>query len=308
MVQNLQKALKPELLIEASDYLYSEDKIREITQPDVTDDRIFGRLTNLEMEDLLDSDKVEKCRDEMQDQDSGIILIIGEGASIIAEDMDVLIYADMARWEIQKRMRNNEVNNIGINNAGNGIEDKYKRGFFVDWRICDKLKEDQYEKFDFILDTNKKDEPKLIDKNTFDFALQETIKQPFSVVPFFDPGPWGGQWMRKVCGLDEEPENFAWCFNCVPEENSVLFEFGLGFSNLFPLLFSIAIDKMPDYANEVSGFIILAVSGGAVISPLMGFVNQNFGVVAALFVLVACILYVAYAAMYILGKEVKHQE
>jgi mannose-6-phosphate isomerase class I len=32
--------------------------------------------------------------------------------------------------------------------------------------------------------------------------------------------------MREVCNLDKEPENFAWCFNCVPEENSLLLQFG----------------------------------------------------------------------------------
>lgn len=32
--------------------------------------------------------------------------------------------------------------------------------------------------------------------------------------------------MREVCDLDQEPENFAWCFNCVPEENSLLLKFG----------------------------------------------------------------------------------
>jgi mannose-6-phosphate isomerase class I len=46
------------------------------------------------------------------------------------------------------------------------------------------------------------------------------------VVPFFDPGPWGGQWMKEVCNLDRSVENFAWCFDCVPEENSLLLRIG----------------------------------------------------------------------------------
>ena len=50
-------------------------------------------------------------------------------------------------------------------------------------------------------------------------------KFPFRVVPFFDPGPWGGQWMKEVCDLDRETVNFAWCFDCVPEENSLLLKF-----------------------------------------------------------------------------------
>ena len=53
-------------------------------------------------------------------------------------------------------------------------------------------------------------------------ALRNAVKQPFRVVPFFDPGPWGGQWMKEVCDLDRSKTNFAWCFDCVPEENSLL--------------------------------------------------------------------------------------
>jgi len=44
------------------------------------------------------------------------------------------------------------------------------------------------------------------------------------MVPYFDPGPWGGQWMKDVCGLDKTAVNYAWSFDGVPEENSLLFE------------------------------------------------------------------------------------
>ncbi|MCB0752097.1 MAG: class I mannose-6-phosphate isomerase, partial [Ignavibacteriae bacterium] len=57
-------------------------------------------------------------------------------------------------------------------------------------------------------------------------GLELALTQPFSVVPFFDPGPWGGQWMKEICDLDKSVENYAWCFNCVPEENSLLLKFG----------------------------------------------------------------------------------
>lgn len=223
--ENLTDALNPDVVINPEDYLYEEQKIRQITQHDVTDDRIFGRITQLEMKDLVDPDKVESIRKRLRNGDSRLTVVMGPGASLIPEKVDILVYADMARWEIQQRMRNNEVNNIGIQNKLEGIEDKYKRGFFVDWRICDKLKKQIFENIDFVLDTNKKGQPTFIDKETYDFALQQTIQQPFSVVPFFDPGPWGGQWMREVCNLDDGPENYAWCFNCVPEENSILYQF-----------------------------------------------------------------------------------
>jgi mannose-6-phosphate isomerase class I len=56
--------------------------------------------------------------------------------------------------------------------------------------------------------------------------LEQAVNQPFRLVPFFDPGPWGGQWMNEYCDLNHSEINFAWCFDCVPEENSLLFKFG----------------------------------------------------------------------------------
>ncbi|MBI9067071.1 MAG: MFS transporter [Salinivirgaceae bacterium] len=78
----------------------------------------------------------------------------------------------------------------------------------------------------------------------------------------------------------------------------MIFITGLGFSNIFPIIYTIAIEKRPEYSNEISGLIILAVCGGAVIPPIMGLISDSFGVTQSLFVLVGCILYVSYSAYY----------
>ena len=66
----------------------------------------------------------------------------------------------------------------------------------------------------------------MIAGDDFRRGLALAVKRPFRVVPFFDPGPWGGQWMKEVCGLPAEAPNYAWCFDCVPEENSLRLGFG----------------------------------------------------------------------------------
>ena len=79
---------------------------------------------------------------------------------------------------------------------------------------------------DFFLDTNAPREPKLADGTAVRRGLRHAVTRPFRVVPLFDPGPWGGQWMKEVCDLDRSAPNYAWCFDCVPEENSLLLGFG----------------------------------------------------------------------------------
>lgn len=215
------KGLNPDLFIQSEDAFYPEEKIREITYPDVTDDAIFGYITRLTYDKLLDPEKVNALRAEIK-KATGLVIVYGHAAAIVAEESDCLVYADMARWEIQLRQRKREVNNIGVKNADEAPGIQYKRAFFVDWRMCDKLKQQLFEKADYWLDTNKANNPKMILTQTLLSGLEKIVKSPFRTVPYFDPGPWGGQWMKDVCGLDKTKQNFAWSFDGVPEENSLL--------------------------------------------------------------------------------------
>lgn len=211
-------------LVRSDAAMKPEEAIREMTQPDVTNDRVFGVMTTLTMNDFFEESKVDAEKEKIT-KSEGLTIVLGVGASLLAPEADLLIYADMARWEIQQRMRANQVDNIGINDREESIEKQYKRAFFVDWRVCDGLKQELMTKWDFVLDTNKADEPKLAEGSAVLTAMDRAVNQPFSVVPFFDPGPWGGQWMKEKFDLDSSKDNFAWCFNCVPEENSLLLEF-----------------------------------------------------------------------------------
>jgi hypothetical protein len=223
----LREELHPDVLIDVSDLYRSADEIETLVHPDVTDDRLFGRLTRLTLLEYFDPERLRRARREIVDRSEGTVLCVGTGAAIVAESCDLLFYADMARWEIQLRMRAHEVDNIGVRNRD--ADDwmlLYKQGYFVDWRVCDSLKRTLLHRLDFLLDTNDRGTPKLVRGEAVREGLRQAARRPFSVVPFFDPGPWGGQWMKKVCGLDPAVSNYAWCFNCVPEENSLLLGFG----------------------------------------------------------------------------------
>ncbi len=78
----------------------------------------------------------------------------------------------------------------------------------------------------------------------------------------------------------------------------LIFVTGLGFSNTFPIVFAMIVNRKPDYANELSSLIILSVIGGAVIPPLMGVLSDRMGIAASLYVLVICMVYVGFATIY----------
>ncbi len=78
-----------------------------------------------------------------------------------------------------------------------------------------------------------------------------------------------------------------------------IFIIGLGAGNMFPIIFSLALEKMPDRANEISGLLIMAVSGGAFIPPVMGFVSTAVSPMASISVVTVCMLYILWVAFYV---------
>ncbi len=76
-----------------------------------------------------------------------------------------------------------------------------------------------------------------------------------------------------------------------------IFIIGLGFANIFPLIFSITVDKMPERNNELSGLMVTAIVGGAIIPLAMGAVADISSPMIGFIVPVICILYITYLAL-----------
>ena len=215
--------LQADLWIDTQNLFKSVSEIEKMTYPYTTDDRLFGFRANFSFADFLDADKLAEAKKQVAES-KALTVIYGHGAALVAPDADLIVYVDMARWEIQMRSRRHEINGLGVENSAEGASYHYKRGYFVDWIVCDKLKKQLLPKADYWLDTHIAGQPKMITGETLREGLNITAHKPFRVVPFFDPAPWGGQWMKSVCGLDPKEDNYGWCFDCVPEENSLYFK------------------------------------------------------------------------------------
>ena len=209
-------------IINTRDLMRPEAEIRQLTERFMTDDVLFGYMSNVRLEEYWGSQPpLGECPEDC--------IIIGTGAASFLPLKGAggsLCFADMARWEIQQRFRRHEVKALGIDNHEDSPSVQYKRGYFNDWNIIDRYKDElmQEGRISFWLDTNQRDLPKLITDAQMRQGLERTAHKPFRVVPFFDPAPWGGQWMKEVCDLPREEQNYGWCFDCVPEENSLYLE------------------------------------------------------------------------------------
>ena len=289
VLYELQSRLAPALALPAADALRAPEAIDELVKPFLGGgDPVFGFLSGLTLPQFFDDQRLGCLRAQIEGLTQGLVLIVGCGASLIAQP-DVLVYADLARWEGQLRFRRNEASNLGVENRTLAASLQYKRAFFVDWRVCDRWKRPLIAKWDFVLDTNNPREPKLADGEAVRRGLRQAVTRPFRVVPFFDPAPWGGQWMKEVCDLDRSAKNYGWCFDCVPEENSLL----LGFGDI--RLEIPSIDLVFDQPRALLGeavharfgdefpirFDFLDTMGGGNLSfqvhPLTEYIQQHFG-------------------------------
>ncbi|RPD45244.1 mannose-6-phosphate isomerase [Hymenobacter sediminis] len=224
--QQLESNLPADQYLVADDYFRSPAEIDQLVAGPLTDDPVFGRLNGLTVADFFDPARLRQAQQTLAAAAGKLVVVLGTGATILCPTPALTVYADLARWEIQLRQRRGEIANLGSDNFTEKPSLKYKRAFFVDWRAADRLKKQVLPRADFLLDTNNPTEPKLIRGADLRAGLAAAVRRPFRVVPFFDPGPWGGQWLREVCDLPDGPANYAWGFDCVPEENSLLLGFG----------------------------------------------------------------------------------
>lgn len=275
-------------VVRMRDYMKPEKQVRALTDWFMTDDVLFGHVAGLKLEEFFDADKLRSLKEELRSAGKDT-LVIGTGAALVMPGDATLVYADMARWEIQQRFRRHQVCGLGVDNREDPVSIQYKRGYFIDWRVLDQYKDTLFTRVNWWLDTHCPQEPKLITRESFLEGMALTARRPFRVVPFFDPAPWGGQWMKEVCDLDRSVSNYGWCFDCVPEENSLLLEVE-GVKVEFP-----SVDLVLTHSTELLGvpvegrfgkdfpirFDFLDTMGGGNLSlqvhPTTQFIREQFG-------------------------------
>ena len=214
--------LRIERIIDTRNLFKDYGYIQEYLRVFLTDDRVFGRMYYGALDDFLDENAVVEARQEIV-EDESVFAVVGTGASLVI-DADVLVYLDINRWEIQLRYRKG-MPNLLTHNPDEDTLRKIKQGYFVEWRIADKLKQMAFKSMDYFIDMNVSESPVMINSELFRKALRMDSSEPFRLVPYFDPGVWGGHWMEEHLGLGRNGSNYAWSFDGVPEEDSLRFDF-----------------------------------------------------------------------------------
>jgi len=207
LFENVVSKLGADLLIDTNEAKWPEAVIQEKFGHFITEDRCNGVWTTAKIDEFFDAEKVAELRGRAA-AEAGLVVVYGVGAEAVVPG-DLLVYCDIEMEEVKRRYR------AGMDNWGAGNHDeeflrKEKRFTVLECRVQDWHKRPLLERLDYIVDCNKADRPVMLNATGYRAVVDAFCSQPFQAVPFFQPGIWGGHWLKDKLGVGLDMPNTAW--------------------------------------------------------------------------------------------------
>jgi len=199
------------------DYYRPEDEINALTASALGgDDPLFGTRFAGGLQDFF-------CAD-LPTPDAPLSIVYGCGAALCHWE-GPLVYMDVPKNEIQFRSRAGAVLNLGASQP-DSPKAMYKRFYFVDWVVLNAHKAQLLSRIDWMVDEQRPDEIAFTSGDMLREGLARMTHSHLRPRPWFEPGPWGGQWIKQqIPELPQDVPNYAWSFEAIVPENGLIFEY-----------------------------------------------------------------------------------
>lgn len=207
--------------IDTKDFLKPEAELDKMVEPFMgTDDSVWGKVCDLSLADFFLMDDLKNLEAQ---KEFDLNIVWGIGASFVSS-FDSIAYFDIPKNELLFRVRGKSAFNIGSNTRFN-MKNTYKRLYFVDWIVLNAYKKEILPRIDLFADTQWLDTLNWIKAEDLRNSLTAMCKTVFRPRPWFDPGVWGGQWMKeRFHELAQDEVNYAWSFEIIAPENGLVLE------------------------------------------------------------------------------------
>jgi len=200
---------------------------------------VWGTRTTLQLSDFFTGDlQVWKPNNNLPE----IVVLAGTGAGLSGWQVPI-VYLDIPKNEIQYRMRAGSATNIG-SAVADRFSEMYKRCYFVDWVVLNAHRRAISADIAVVMDGQREEEPNWSLFDSIRRGLHAMAHNVIRARPWFEPGIWGGQWIKQhIPALSKKEVNYAWSFELIAPENGIVFE-----SDGF--LLEIAFDWLMQWESE----------------------------------------------------------
>lgn len=202
-----------------------ESSIQEKVAPYLGgNDPLFGKKAPLQLAAYFDTVKLAAFEEILNNTAANeYIIFYGPGAALLDNSSKVM-YIDLPKNVLIQRMRAGQAWNLACAKQTNQKE-LYKRYYFVDWELLNRHKRTILSRVEILADQLSLENLPWISGNDLKETLHAMSENYFRVRPTFEPGVWGGQWMKEhLTGIDQQAKNYAWSFEMIVPENGILLE------------------------------------------------------------------------------------
>jgi mannose-6-phosphate isomerase class I len=212
--------------VNVEDCRLPEDQLRDLLDPYLGDDPVFGRIYKNDLATLYDLAKVKSLKARLSEAKTGadvgsqprVIVCYGTGVLLRALKpvYDLKFYFDLTRETTLRRNKDWSE----LSSKTQSISPK--KLYYVDMQVNDKHRNRLFNSLDYYVDGNNEGQPILLSVQLLKKTTSALASGPIRLKYMYEPGPWGGQWLKEIRHLPSEWVNCAWSFEVISTEMSLL--------------------------------------------------------------------------------------